>query len=483
MPVNYIFKTQPYEHQLDALQQSINKKSFAFFMEMGTGKSKLLIDTIANMPDLKFAVILAPKGVYNNWVSKEIPDHFPESIPHRVIQWRAQPTKEQKEEMRSVTEPFDGLTIWVMNVESLSTKRGTQALEWLAQKYGTYGLIAIDESTTIKNPKAKRTKNLIKIAHHFMYRRILTGSPVTQSPMDIFSQCEFLGPRFLGFESFYGFQTRYAVTQKRTLGAHSFQQIVGYRHMEELTNKIDGFSYRVLKRDCLDLPDKIYTIRNVPLSDEQRRMYNEIKNEAITLLDEGLVSVNSIITQMLRLQQVLSGHLKTDEGQIVSIPSQRVDAVMDILAETSGKVIIWSRFRYDIEALQAAISKHYGERSVVMYYGDTGDDERREAVQSFQDPNSELRFFIGNPQTAGYGLTLTEANTVIYYANDFNLETRIQSEDRCHRIGQKNPVTYVDLITPGSIDERIVKALQKKIDISATVLGEEAREWLMLAPK
>ena len=166
MPVNYIFKTQPYEHQLDALQQSINKKSFAFFMEMGTGKSKLLIDTIANMPDLKFAVILAPKGVYNNWVSKEIPDHFPESIPHRVIQWRAQPTKEQKEEMRSVTEPFDGLTIWVMNVESLSTKRGTQALEWLAQKYGTYGLIAIDESTTIKNPKAKRTKNLIKIAHH-----------------------------------------------------------------------------------------------------------------------------------------------------------------------------------------------------------------------------------------------------------------------------------------------------------------------------
>jgi len=186
---------------------------------------------------------------------------------------------------------------------------------------------------------------------------------------------------------------------------------------------------------------------------------------------------------MLRLQQILSGHLKTDNGDIEEVPSKRLETVKEILAETSGKVILWSRFRYDIQKLANMLTEEYGEGSVAAYYGDTPDDERQEIVTKFQDPDSELRFFIGNPATAGYGLTLTEATTVIYYANDFNLETRIQSEDRCHRIGQKNPVTYIDLITENTIDERIVQALRNKIDIGAKVMGEEAREWLKIKPR
>jgi SNF2 family DNA or RNA helicase len=268
------------------------------------------------------------------------------------------------------------------------------------------------------------------------------------------------------------------------MGAHSFQQIVGFRHLEELTGKVDEFSYRVLKKDCLDLPDKAYTIRYVSMTEGQFKMYEEIRTEALTLLDNGeLVSTHNVMTQMLRLQQVLSGHLKTDNGDLVEVESKRLDAVKDILEETTGKVILWSRFRYDIQRLSEMIAKEYGEKSVASYYGDTRDDERQEIVTKFQDPNSGLRFFIGNPATAGYGLTLTEANTVIYYANDFNLETRIQSEDRCHRIGQKNPVTYIDLITESTIDERIVIALRNKIDLGAKVLGEEAREWLQLKPR
>ncbi len=483
MPVNYYFKTTPYDHQLKALDQSLNRDSFAFFMEMGTGKSKLLIDTIANREDLSFMAVLAPKGVYQNWVVKEIPEHLPENRPYRVIQWRAQPNKEQKEEMRSVVEPFEGLTIWVMNVEAMSTSKGSQALLWLAKRFGEKGMIALDESTTIKNAKAKRTKNIVKAAHMFACRRILTGSPVTQSPLDLFSQCEFLGPRFLGYDSYYAFQIRYAILQRRNVGSHQFSQVVGYRHMEELSEKLDRFSYRVLKKDCLDLPEKTYIARQVTLTDEQRRAYWEIKNEALTVLNNELVSVNSIMTQMIRLQQVLSGHIKTDNDNTVSLPNNRIKAVLEVLDETSGGVIIWSRFRHDIQEIQKEISKKFGEESVVSYYGDTTDDERKQAVQLFQDPSSSVRFFVGNPQTAGFGLTLTEANTVIYYANDFNLGTRMQSEDRCHRIGQKNPVTYIDLLTPNTIDERIVKTLLKKIDISAKVLGEEAREWLQLTPK
>tara|TARA_Y100000401_G_C8323335_1_gene226744 strand:+ start:148 stop:954 length:807 start_codon:yes stop_codon:yes gene_type:complete len=267
------------------------------------------------------------------------------------------------------------------------------------------------------------------------------------------------------------------------MGAHSFQQVVGYKHIEELTEKVDKFAFRVLKKDCLDLPDKMYTVRSVSLTHEQRVAYVEIRDEAMTILKDELIAVNSIMTQMIRLQQVLSGYLKTEEGKILSLPNYRIQAVLDILEESSGKVIIWSRFRHDIQSLEKEIAAKFGQDSVASYYGDTSDDQRKEAVELFQQPDSKLRFFVGNPQTAGFGLTLTEATTMIYYANDFNLETRIQSEDRCHRIGQKKSVTYIDLITSGTIDERIVKALRKKIDISAKVLGEEAREWLKLAPK
>ena len=237
-----------------------------------------------------------------------------------------------------------------------------------------------------------------------------------------------------------------------------------------------------MKKDCLDLPEKTYTVRNVPLTMEQIRIYKDLQKEAMTLLEDGqLVSAPQVITQMLRLQQLLSGHMKTDEGEMIEIASQRLDAMMSCIEEVSGKIIIWSRFRYDIIQIRNALAKAYGDQSVVSYYGDTSDEDRQRAIDRFQ--NGEARFFVANPATAGYGLTLTEANTVIYYANDFNLETRIQSEDRCHRIGQKNPVTYIDLIAESTIDEKIVKSLRDKIDIGAKVLKEEAREWLKLTPK
>ena len=186
---------------------------------------------------------------------------------------------------------------------------------------------------------------------------------------------------------------------------------------------------------------------------------------------------------MLRIQQVMSGHLKTDDGEMKYFPSRRMDALTEIMDEHDGKAIIWSRFRYDIIEITKMLNKKFGEGSAAAYYGDTSDDERNSIVQRFQDPRSPLRFFVGNPSTAGYGLTLTEANLVVYYANDFNLETRIQSEDRAHRIGQKNNVTYIDLISEGTLDEKIVEALRNKIDIGAKVLGERAREWLTLTPK
>jgi SNF2 family DNA or RNA helicase len=486
MDVNYKFKLPPFDHQREALEYGWDRIEFGMFMEMGTGKSKVLIDNIGMLyqaGQIDFCLVIAPKGVYRNWVAKEIPEHMSDAVPHRVIRWVASPNKSQQAEMRSVKNKFDGLTIFVMNVEAFSSPKGRTAGEWMGRALGAKGLIAIDESTTIKNHKAKRTKALINIAWEFKYKRLLTGSPITKSPMDIYSQCEFLRPGLLNYESYYAFQNRYAVINKRTMGAHSFQQIVGYKNLEELTDKIDQFTFRVLKKDCLDLPEKIYTVRYVGMTKEQVSMYNQIRKHAMVLLESGEMSTApAVITQMLRLQQILSGHLKTDDDEMVYFPSKRMDALEEILEEHDGKSIIWSRFRYDIQQIVARLNQKYGEGYAAAYYGDTSDEDRNDIVRNFQNPSHPLKCFVGNPATAGYGLTLTEANLVIYYANDFNLETRIQSEDRAHRIGQKNNVTYVDLITERTIDEQIVKALRAKIEIGATVLGEQAKQWLTLTP-
>ena len=487
MTVNYNFKLNPFDHQKDSLERGWDCPEFGYFMEMGTGKSKVLIDNMGMLflaGKINFALVIAPKGVYRNWVAKEIPDHMSDDVPHRVIRWVSGPNKKQKEEMRSVQDDFDGLTIFVMNVEAFSSLKGQKAGDWMARALGDHGMIAIDESTTIKNHKAKRTKSLMKIAAQFNYRRLLTGSPVTKSPMDIFAQTEFLRPGLLGYESYYAFQGRYAVTQRRSMGAQAFQQIVGYKNLDELTSRIDQFSFRVLKKDCLDLPEKIYTVRYVTLTDEQAKMYSLLQEQAMLMFEDGeMVSAPAVITQMLRIQQVMSGHLKTDDGEMKYFPSRRMDALEEITEEHDGKAIIWSRFRYDIIKITEMLNKKYGDGTAAAYFGDTSDDDRAAAVLNFQNPDHPLRFFVGNPATAGYGLTLTEANLVVYYANDFNLETRIQSEDRAHRIGQRNNVTYVDLISEGTLDEKIVESLRNKIDIGAKVLGEQAREWLTLTPR
>ena len=481
--MKFNYKTKPYAHQHEALVRSHNKVDYGYFMEMGCGKSKVLIDNIAWLyaqGKIDTAIIVAPKGVYRNWEISEIPAHLPEDIEHEVYVWNPNPNKGQKEHLLEGIQKREKLRLFLVNVEGFATTKVRAYLEKFVR--GSAFLLAVDESTTIKNPKAKRTKALVEIGKSASFRRILTGSPVTKSPMDLYAQCGFMDKRLLGFDSFYSFQGRYAITRTQRMGSHSFQQIVGYRNLDELSDRLQTFSYRVTKDDALDLPDKVYTIRNVGLTDKQHEHYMMLKNNAIALLDDGeLVSAPAVMTQLLRLQQVLCGHLMTDDGELVEFPTKRIDALMDTIDEMAGKVIIWSRFRYDIKNIEAKIAKVHGASSVVSYFGDTSDEDRQTAVRRFQF--EDARFFVANPQTAGYGLTLTAATNVIYYANDFNLETRVQSEDRAHRIGQKNSVTYVDFVSKGTVDEHIVKTLRSKIDLSAKTLGEEARQWLELSPR
>ena len=278
-------------------------------------------------------------------------------------------------------------------------------------------------------------------------------------------------------KSFHQFQHRYAIMKKRSVGSHSFNMVVGYRNLDQLTQILSGFSSRVLKKDCLDLPDKVYVQRNVSMTDEQKRIYKDLKEYAMAHLeDHEFMTANNVMTQLLRMQQVLSGHTKSDEGNVIEVKDNRLNELMDCLEEVEGKTIIWSRFRYDVKRIEAALSQLHGHHSVVSYFGDTTDEARSTAIEKFQ--NGKAQYFVGNPQTGGMGITLTAAQNVIYFANSFDLAVRTQSEDRAHRIGQKNNVTYIDLICEGTIDERIVKALRNKMDIASVVMGEELKEWL-----
>ena len=248
------YKTKPYAHQEEALQKSYDKTNFAYFMEMGCGKSKVLLDNITWLYDNKridTAVIVAPKGVYRNWEISEIPAHLPEDIEPEIYVWSSSPNKSQRKRLSEGAEERKKFRILLVNVEGFgASKKVSQYVDLFTQ--GSTFLLAVDESTTIKNPKAKRTKALVKLSQSASYRRILTGSPVTKSPMDLYAQCGFMGKQLLGFDSYYSFQGRYAITRTQKMGAHSFQQVVGYRNLEELSNKLTGFSYRVTKEEALD---------------------------------------------------------------------------------------------------------------------------------------------------------------------------------------------------------------------------------------
>ena len=478
---HYKFKTKPYNHQLIALEKSWAQKTYALFMEMGTGKSKVLVDNIAMLYDrgaVRGALIVAPKGVYKNWNDIEIPVHLPDHVEHTKVMWEANITKKKQLELDTLFDGGTELKILIMNVEAFSTNKGLDFAHSFLNIFMGKALIGIDESTTIKNPTAKRTKNILKIGNLASYRRILTGSPVTKSPLDLFSQCLFLDPYHLGYDSYYAYRSRYALMLDRNFGGRKVQIVDSYRRLGELAEKLDSFSYRVLKEDCLDLPPKVFTKRVVELTDEQDKIYAQMKQMALALLNDKVMSTVNVMTQLMRLHQVTCGTFKADDGTITPLKNNRLTALLDCLEEVEGKVIIWATYREDIKKIVETLKKAYGEASTVEYHGGVDTAYRQDHIAQFQDKTSPTRYFVGNPQTGGYGITLTAANTVIYYSNSYDLEKRLQSEDRAHRIGQTGSVTYVDLIAEGTIDENIVKALRSKINIANEIMGEDIKDWI-----
>lgn len=457
---DYKFKTKPFDHQRKAFYLSRDKKEFALLMEQGTGKTKVIIDNGAYLyskDEISAMVVIAPNGVHRNWL-KEIDTHLPDWCPRSKFYYYSGMSKKHLENFNDTMNPLnDCLKIFTFNVEAFVSKSAIELMNriLLANKV----MLVVDESSRIKRPSAKRTKEITKFGKYAKYKRIMTGTPITKGPEDSYSQFRFLNPHILGYDSFYSFRARYCI-----MGGFENRQIVSYQNIDELTRNIEGHSFRVLKKDCLDLPDKIYQRYPINLSAKQQALYNQLKQSFTAELNEEVLKAPEAITRLLRLQQIICGWFPSEtESKPIEDKNPRLEALKDILSDIDSKVIIWARFRADISLIESML----GELAV-SYHGGISNDQRASSVERFQN-DPKVRYFIGQPQSGGIGLTLTAADYAIYYSNSFDLETRLQSEDRCHRIGTKNNITYIDIEAPKTIDTKIIKALRDKKSLADIV--------------
>jgi len=472
----YPYKTKPYEHQRKALEASAEKVQWAYFMEMGTGKTKVTIDNIAYLffqRKITAALIIAPKSVYTVWET-EIETHFPDQLKYKIYKWNI-----DKPSVYTKLNDYKDLRIFLINVEALSTKRGYEAcVDYLTKN--KLNFVALDESTTIKNRSAKRTKNILGLRKLARVRRILTGSPITKSPLDLFTQCQFLSPELLGFSSYLAFRNRYAEMTDIPVGSGRYISVPKYyKRLEELEIRLQQFSTRIRKDQCLDLKPKVRQKRYIELEGESKSIYNRLRTMALAIVEDSTISFSNKLTEIIKLHQVCNGFTKNDDGEIMSLHECKINALEEIINETDGKIIIWANYIHNIKQIIMFLKKKYGEESVVSIYGEVNVEDRKKAVERIQT-DEKTRFMVGNPTTGGFGLTLTACNTVIYFSNNYNLEVRMQSEDRAHRMGQKGSVVYIDIVAKNTLDEAIMKALTKKGQIAAKTLGEEdLRSWLL----
>jgi SNF2 family DNA or RNA helicase len=460
-----IYKTKPLQHQEQATERFVNEPYGALFCEMGTGKTKIILDVFQNAKKPVSVLVIAPNGLHHNWAKNEIPKHADKAD---VYCWNGPPTSKKKQQELTRFYNLESYNkYFLINVEALRTKSGFDyANAFLIGSHGTERHIVVDESTCIKNPKAQQTKAVMKLAKQAERKWILNGTPITQGPLDLFSQCKFLANDALPYPTMTSFKHAYAVETTMTMGNRSFRKIVGYQNLDKLTKSLEPFSLRLEKKDCLDLPEKTFNQVYVELTPEQERVYKQIKNDCISLLENGdLITTTMALTKIVKLHQILTGFVITDSDLAVDLKNNRI-AALEQICEVAKPVVVFCAYKHNVEQIQKELGKSL---NIVTYTGNDATTNRNQAVEDFQDGKADV--FLAT-SAAAKGLTLTRASTMVYYSNNYSLETRLQSQDRIHRIGQDNKCTYIDLVVPNTIDEAILKRLEEKKELSNEVLDD-----------
>lgn len=523
MTPSFLYKTQPYAHQRQALERSYAAEAFALLMQMRTGKTKVIIDTatyLYSQGKIDAVVVVAPNGVHRNWVTDEIPAHSPDEVQARATYWASNGKKADRDRWEALLKPGpgsqQGLRYFTFNFEAIIKGRGHEAFRQVVKLFRV--LLVSDESQRMKNHTAAVTKLLLAAAPHAEYRRIMTGTSITEGPLDLYAQFKFLDPHITGHQTFTSFRSTFGQTEIQITGEgrvklHSwcqrqgrptpskpskadvraarlrpgkdyFEKVTGYQRLDALREMIAPYSIVVRRQDCEDMPKIIDSTLFVELTPEQRRIYDEMLEDSVAdlapppeyqglTLDEQIVAMLSdrnrvraqnALGRLLRLQQILGGFVPDEAGQGHSIDSNRLKTTMYHLEDIPGKVILWARFRPELAALEAALVEKYGREAVVAYHGGVSDDDKMTAKHRFQNDDS-CRYFVSNPASGGVGLPLYAADTMIYYSNSHSAEKRWQSEERATLAG-KHSIAVIDVVTQGTVDEAILTALHDKREVA-----------------
>ncbi len=485
--LGYTPLTKPFDHQLRVWEQSRELTSFAAFWEQGTGKTKLTIDTIGYLyseGEINSAIVVAPNGVHLNWTTDELPTHMTPEVQLQSHAYRstAAGTNWHKRAVGALIDA-PGLSILTIGYDGWMTTSGKKAVWDLMRRRKC--MLVLDESHRIKTPSANRTMSILAGGRHAPYRRILSGTPVTNGPFDIYSQLRFLDRDFwrksLDIDSFTAFKSFFGVWDKgwNNQTKKEFDLLVGYQNLDLLYQAIQPISSRVVKDDVLDLPAKVYSKRYYEMTPAQRRVYDDLEREFLVWLDSGdLVTAPLAITRLLRLQQVLCGYLPVEPGEeprdlIERDHNPRLKLLRETMEDVSGKALIWADWTRDIDMIMEMLSS-IGRRPV-RYDGRVSEDERERAKQALK--HGDATDFVANSQMSE-GLTLNEAKTTVYYTNSYKLINRLQTEDRNHRIGQSDHVKYIDLVCPGTRDADAISALVSKRSVASVILGDQHKEWI-----
>lgn len=496
---------QPWEHQRREFARSRGAPAWALLMEQRTGKTRIFCDTASDLwlrGRVDLAMVVCPNSVKSVWAD-QVPQWAPTCVQNDVIVYSAAKKKEVAARLKSP--PIGKLQWLIVNVEAFSTDAGQQ---WIREHVrGRRIICGVDEASRIKSPSASRTKYIVDMARKgmFAYRRIMTGTLITQGPLDAYAPFKFLDPAILGYSTFSAFRNDFAL-----MGGYNGREVIGYVNVDKLSAMIKPFSSRVLREQCFDIPPKVYGKVAVELSPEQRRIYDEMRDQMFAELTnlpprenrwtdaDGVehvdmvpqhVSATIILTQMLRLQQIVGGFFPDPTAENpadapmlpIPGPNPKLEALVDELEEETGKVVIWARFRAEIAMIAARLRKIYGHDAVVEFHGGVSPDERARARRLFEwnSTDTATRFFIGQAQTGGVGIDLARACTTIYFSNSFSLEDRLQTEDRTQNGNKRESTGYVDLVAVDTIDDkRIIPALRGKKNIADQVNGDEWKAWI-----
>jgi hypothetical protein len=470
---NFRFKRKPRDHQLRSFMVSRDRKAYGLFLEQGLGKTKVEIDTAAylwSIGEIDTLLIDAPNGVHAQWIDEQLPRDLPDWVPFKAAIYKSEQTQRLKRQIEEVFDFHEGLRIFAVHHDASATDKGVAFIRRVLDSGKV--LWVIDESSRkIKTPGAKRTKNTLKLAPLADFRRILDGTPVTKGVEDLYSQLKFLSEDVFGFSSFYTFRNRYCLTRQVRGAPTGVVEIYGYQNLDELQQRLDGWTIRLRTQDCLDLPERIYSRRPVTMTSEQRRLYTEMKEEMLAQLDSGeIISAEQAVVKLLRLQQILCGHIKDEEGVVHAIPSNRPQEALAAAQQSEGaKCIVWARFHFDIDILRKTFVE--AGYAPVTWDGRTSIEDRGIAKNRFiSDP--AIGPFIANPGSAGTGTDGLQhaSHTMIYYSNTFKASERWQGEARLWRDGQAGTVSVVDLVVPNSFDVHVLDTLQQRQDIALTTL-------------